>query len=153
VHLDADRLGALVFELFRGRVGAVEIEIGDRDRGAILRVDLRDALADAAGRSGDEGHFAVESHGYFSLDFGAPRRAAGEKIRRPRSGNGAKLGVIRVMKYPSLRPVYDREVPHCSIYDGGPRNQPSRAAPRGSTPRSLSLRYRCVRSMPTALAS
>ena len=62
VHLDADRVGAFCLELFRGRVRAVEIEIGDRDRGAIVRVDLRDALADAAGGAGHERDFAVESH-------------------------------------------------------------------------------------------
>ena len=43
----------------------VFVEIGDRDVAAFSRENERDVLADAARGTGDDGRFALESHGSF----------------------------------------------------------------------------------------
>ena len=63
VHGDRDRPVAGRLELVGGRLGALQVEVGDADLGALAGVLEGDLLADAAGRTGDDGDFVLEAHG------------------------------------------------------------------------------------------
>ena len=64
VHGDGEGVAALGLDLGGGRVGGVEIEVGDHRRAALGGVAQRDFLADAAGGAGDDADLLVEaSHG------------------------------------------------------------------------------------------
>ena len=149
IHGHADRLAAGVGDFLCRGLRAGQVEIGNRDRRAILRIDLGDALANAAGGAGDQGDLAFELHGRLLDDVGMRRwrvaRAAGIAWM-VFSGAGFLLDVAGVRGGSS-------EHARCAPSIVRKYDQSSRPTAFGSTPRSFSLRYRWVRSMPTIFAS
>ena len=61
IHGHRDR-SLVVAQLARRRRRRVEVEVGDGDPAARLDIAPGDGVADAAGRTGDEGNLAVEFH-------------------------------------------------------------------------------------------
>ncbi len=62
VDADADR-ALLAAKLGGGGVGAFLIEVGDHHLRALAREERGDFLADAAGRTGDDGNLVLKTHG------------------------------------------------------------------------------------------
>ena len=63
VHGDADRAAGAA-ELGRRGIGALLVEIGNDDLGALARICPGDLLADAARGTGDNGNLVLEAHGF-----------------------------------------------------------------------------------------
>jgi hypothetical protein len=63
VHRDAERSLPRRIDLARGRLGCVQVEIGDRDFCAFAREEERDLLADAARGAGDDCDLILQAHG------------------------------------------------------------------------------------------
>ena len=61
IHADGKGIRAFRLDLPRSGVGSVEIEIGDDRRAALGGKAQRDLLADAAGRTGDDGHLSSKT--------------------------------------------------------------------------------------------
>jgi hypothetical protein len=62
VHRHTDRACARAVELPRGRLSAVQVDIGDGDLGAVVMELSGDFLADAAGGAGDDGDLVLQAH-------------------------------------------------------------------------------------------
>ena len=60
IHRDCHGLAAGVTQFLGGRFRGVEVEVGDGDAAAGLGVDLGDALADAAGGTGDDADLSIQ---------------------------------------------------------------------------------------------
>jgi len=61
VHGDRERIRPFGADLPRGGIGGVEVEIGDHRGAAIGGEAQHDLFSDAAGGTGDEGDFSVET--------------------------------------------------------------------------------------------
>jgi len=62
VHGDADGLAAGIADLPGHRLGPFQVEVGDGDLGALAGEGQRDAAADAAGRTRDDGYLICHAH-------------------------------------------------------------------------------------------
>jgi hypothetical protein len=65
IHRDCDRSLAGRIEFPGGCIRGLSVEVGNRNLRAFARKDDRDFLADAAGGTGDDGHFVLQPHGKF----------------------------------------------------------------------------------------
>jgi hypothetical protein len=102
VHLHAGR-GATGGDDRRGhRIGRIEVEVGDCNCRPVLRIDLGDALADAACRAGDQSDLASECHGNLLKEWG---KSGADIAHRARQGTrqGAAGSVRRAQAFSERR--------------------------------------------------